>query len=116
MSSTLSSMTGFARLDGAHEDWRWTWELKSVNGRGLELRCRLPQGFDNLEQDLRKAAKENLNRGSINASLTIHTETGETRHRINEAALADAIAMVEKVGAKIKCAPHAPKGSCPCAG
>lgn len=110
MSSTLSSMTGFARHDGAHEGWRWTWELKSVNGRGLELRWRLPHGFDNLEQDLRKAAKEKLNRGSVNASLTMHTDAGETRHRINEAALADAIAMVEKVGVKIKCAPPRAEG------
>lgn len=110
MGASLSSMTGFARLDGAHEGWRWTWELKSVNGRGLELRCRVPQGFDNLEQELRKAAKEKLNRGSINASLTMHSDTGDARYRINEAALGDAITMVEKVNARLNCAPPRAEG------
>ena len=103
-------MTGFARLDGAHESWRWTWELKSVNGRGMELRCRLPQGFDNLEQELRKAAKAKLNRGSVNASLTMHSDIGDTRYRINEAVLGDAISMVEKVNAKLNCAPPRAEG------
>ncbi len=103
-------MTGFARIDGAHERWRWTWELKSVNGRGLELRCRLPQTFDSLEPDLRKTAKEKLNRGSVNVSLTMHSDTGEARYRVNEAALGDAIAMIEKVSMRLECAPPRAEG------
>ena len=110
MSASLSSMTGFARVDGAHENWRWTWELKSVNGRGLELRCRLPQSFDNLEPDLRKAAKQKLNRGSVNVALSLRTENGEARFQINEAALADAVDMVEKINSKIDCAPSTAVG------
>ena len=45
----LSSMTGFARADGAHGSYRWTWELKSVNAKGLEVRLRLPPGWDSVE-------------------------------------------------------------------
>lgn len=105
MSNALSSMTGFARMDGAHEDWRWTWELKSVNGRGLELRCRLPLGFDSIEPELRKCAKTKLSRGSVNVNLTLHSEKAEARYRVNDGALADAIAMVEQIRVKLECAP-----------
>ena len=56
---TLASMTGFARSEGAGAGpmaWSWAWELRSVNGRGLELRFRLPGGFDALEPGLRERA------------------------------------------------------------
>lgn len=45
----LSSMTGFARTDGSGGAYRWTWELRSVNGKGLDVRLRLPPGFEQLE-------------------------------------------------------------------
>lgn len=99
----VSSMTGFARVDDAHEGRRWTWEIKSVNGRGLEMRFRLPPGFDDLELDLRKAAQARLSRGSIGVSLTMQSAADEPRCRINEAALNDAIAMMEKISARLKC-------------
>ncbi len=98
-------MTGFARLDGAHGDRRWTWELKSVNGRGLELRCRVPQGFDLLEPDLRKAAKKTLHRGSLSVNLAMHREAGDTRYRVNQDALDDALVMVERINMRVQCAP-----------
>ncbi|NJO32773.1 MAG: hypothetical protein HC869_06125 [Rhodospirillales bacterium] len=67
----LSSMTGFARGEGSAGETRWTWELKSVNGRGLEPRFRLPPGLDFLEQDLRKALNDRFSRGSFNAFLSL---------------------------------------------
>ncbi len=106
----LSSMTGFAHADGVHERWRWSWELKSVNGRGLELRCRLPQGFDSIEPELRKAAKQKLHRGSINVSLTMRIEAAQSAYRVNDAALTDAMTMIEKISQKIKCAPPRAEG------
>jgi hypothetical protein len=60
---TLASMTGFARSEGASASptaWTWAWELRSVNGRGLELRFRLPGGFDALEPTLRDLAGKHL--------------------------------------------------------
>lgn len=110
MSSTISSMTGFARVEGAHGDRRWTWELKSVNGRGLELRARLPQGFDSLEPSLRKALQEVLNRGSVNASLSLVSESAESAYKVNDKALAVAIAAVEQVRASVKCDPPRAEG------
>jgi uncharacterized protein (TIGR00255 family) len=68
---TISGMTGFARAEGEHAGQRWIWELKSVNGRGLDLRLRTPPGFDALEPAIRAAASAKFKRGSLQASLTV---------------------------------------------
>jgi uncharacterized protein (TIGR00255 family) len=68
---TVASMTGFARTAGEGDGFAWAWELRSVNGRGLELRMRLPPGFDALEPALREAAGKLLKRGNVTANLTI---------------------------------------------
>ncbi|MBB5519854.1 YicC/YloC family endoribonuclease [Amphiplicatus metriothermophilus] len=101
---TISSMTGFARVDGAHEKTRWTWEIKSVNGRGLELRFRLPGGFDFLEPALRKAAGTYFARGWIAAGLAFERGRGAAGLRVNEAALDEAVRLVEAVRRRTDCA------------
>jgi uncharacterized protein (TIGR00255 family) len=68
---TISGMTGFARAEGEHAGQRWIWELKSVNGRGLDLKLRTPQGFDALEPAARAAASAKFKRGSLQASLNV---------------------------------------------
>ena len=67
----LSSMTGFARRHGVAGTYAWNWELKSVNAKGLDLRLRLPPGWDAIEAGLRSRAAETLARGSIQTSLTV---------------------------------------------
>lgn len=99
----LASMTGFARGEGASGETRWTWELKSVNGRGLEPRFRLPPGFDFLEQDLRKALGERFSRGSFNIYLSLKGAAVEGGLLVNRAALKSAIALVEEIRALIPC-------------
>ena len=74
MASALSSMTGFARSEGAADGFAWAWELRSVNGRGLDLRVRLPAGFDAMEPILREAAGKRLKRGNVTANLTLRRE------------------------------------------
>jgi uncharacterized protein (TIGR00255 family) len=64
-------MTGFARAEGEHVGQRWIWELKSVNGRGLDLKLRLPPGFDALEPPVRLATSAKFKRGSLQASLNL---------------------------------------------
>lgn len=103
-------MTGFARVDGAHDGKRWSWEIKSVNGRNLEARFRMPPGFDGLEPELRKALQQKVKRGSVNAGLILHDDGGEPQYRINEAALENAIAMVKSVQSRLDCAPPRPEG------
>jgi uncharacterized protein (TIGR00255 family) len=67
----VASMTGFARTAGADSGASWVWELRSVNGRGLELRLKLPSGFDSLEPRLRGAVAAVFTRGTIQAGLAI---------------------------------------------
>ena len=74
MSKTLSGMTGFARAEGAGSGRRWSWEARSVNGKGLEARFRLPQGLERLEPAARDLAKSRFSRGNIQASLTLRVE------------------------------------------
>ncbi len=68
---TISGMTGFARAEGEHAGQRWIWELKSVNGRGLDLKLRTPPGFDAIEPVVRAATTAKFKRGSVQASLSL---------------------------------------------
>jgi uncharacterized protein (TIGR00255 family) len=68
---TISGMTGFARAEGEHAGQRWIWELRSVNGRSLDLKLRMPSGFDALEPPARAAAAQRFKRGSLQATLSL---------------------------------------------
>ena len=85
-------MTGFARSEGSAAGLAWVWELRSVNGRGLDLRFRLPPGWDALEPGLREAAGKVLKRGNVNAALTLKREV-EARLALDMAALEQALAL-----------------------
>ena len=65
----LSSMTGFSRASGRDARHEWVWELKCVNGRGLDVRCRLPAGLDMLETAARAAATARFSRGNLTMTL-----------------------------------------------
>lgn len=93
---TLKSMTGFARGDGVHGDTSWHWEARSVNGRTLDLRLRLPSGFEALEIRARGLAQEKLARGNCTINLWVKRETGHTEIRLNETALRQAEAVAER--------------------
>jgi len=67
-------MTGFARAEGRTGGLSWVWELRSVNGRGLDLRFRLPPGWDCLEPRLREATSKVLRRGNVTANLSVRHE------------------------------------------
>jgi uncharacterized protein (TIGR00255 family) len=69
-------MTGFGRCEGSAGDLSWVWEVRSVNGRGLEVRLRLPPGLDSQEAALREATTKALKRGNVSATLTIRREQG----------------------------------------
>ena len=93
---TLKSMTGFARGDGAHGDTSWHWEARSVNGRNLDLRLRLPTGFEGLEIRARGLAQEKLARGNCTVNLWVKREAGRTEIRLNETAFRQAQAVAER--------------------
>ena len=98
-------MTGFARIDGAYEEVRWSWEIKSVNARGLEMRFRLPSGLDRLEPALRSAAKARLARGGVVVSLVRPDDSGDTDIRLNDEALNNIISLINEVQKRIECSP-----------
>jgi uncharacterized protein (TIGR00255 family) len=93
---TLKSMTGFARADGVHGDTSWHWEARSVNGRTLDLRLRLPTGFERLEIKARGLAQEKIARGNCTISLWMKRETRRLEIRLNETALRQAKAVAER--------------------
>jgi uncharacterized protein (TIGR00255 family) len=82
--SRLSSMTGFARATGESNGRSWNWEVKSVNGKGFDVRCRLPSGSDALEAAVRAQAAERLKRGNLSVSLTVRRDQAQGQYRVNE--------------------------------
>jgi len=102
---TVSSMTGYARADGAQDGVSWFWEARSVNSKGLDIRCRVPSGHDAIDAAARDAVGKAFKRGSI--SLNLQVERGE-RHvdlKINEAALDQVLALQRELGDRIDAAP-----------
>jgi len=100
----LASMTGFARSAGSVEAVSWAWEVRSVNGRGLDLRLRLPPGFDLLEPVLREETGKLLKRGNVSATLTIKRDDKE-RLAPDPAALEQVLALATTLAARIPGAP-----------
>ena len=98
----IASMTGFAREDGSLDTTSWSWELRSVNGRGLELRMRLPGGLDALEPKLREIAGQKLKRGNVTANLTLKREEAP-KLSVDTAALEQALHLALSLAARI---PH----------
>ena len=98
---SLNSMTGFSRLDGSACGQRWTWELRSVNGKGLDVRLRLPPGLDRLEIPSRTHIGERLARGNVQVSLTLTREGGATTLRVNEEVLSAVITAMNRIGERI---------------
>ncbi|MEP0520949.1 MAG: YicC/YloC family endoribonuclease [Hyphomicrobiales bacterium] len=94
----ISSMTGYGRSEGTFEDRSWYWEIRSVNGKGLDLKFRLPQTFDILDQKCRKYAQSQLGRGNVQCALSLTQSENKSALQINEEALQQAldhIAFVE---------------------
>jgi uncharacterized protein (TIGR00255 family) len=101
----LSSMTGFARGHGVAGAYGWAWELKSVNSKGLDLKLRLPPGWDAIEQPVRARAAEGLSRGSVFANLTVTRQGAAPVARVNEPVLAAVLATLKTLSGKVDAAP-----------
>src|ERR1700687_3734555 len=104
MAVGVSSMTGFARAEGAADGVSWAWELKSVNSRSLDLRLRLPPGFDPLEPQLRAGLARRVRRGNIAATLAV-TRLVPPAIRVNRAMLAQIVALLNELAGAVEAAP-----------
>ena len=90
---TVYSMTGFSQIEGRDETFDWVWEAKSVNGRGLDLRCRLGGGLDRLEPTVRKAVAQHFKRGNLSVSLRLTRHVGSQQVQVNRQLLDELIAL-----------------------
>jgi uncharacterized protein (TIGR00255 family) len=97
----LSSMTGFARGHGVTGAYAWSWEIKSVNAKGLDMRLRLPPGWDAVEVPARKRASEELSRGTVYANLTVERKGVTPTVKINEQVLNAVLAAIDRLDNKI---------------
>jgi uncharacterized protein (TIGR00255 family) len=101
----LSSMTGFARGHGVAGAYAWAWEIKSVNAKGLDVKLRLPPGWDAIEAPVRTRTAETLSRGSVFASLTVRRDGTVPVAQINEPVLAAVLAVLKELSGKVDAAP-----------
>ena len=102
---SIVSMTGFAEAHGTRGNLRWRWEVKSVNGRGLELRLRTPPGLDSIEAAARTLAGERFRRGNLQATLTLEPQEGGRGLKIDAATLAAAIKIAHEISAETGLSP-----------
>jgi uncharacterized protein (TIGR00255 family) len=100
----LSSMTGFARGHGVSGAYSWAWELKSVNAKGLDLRLRLPPGWDAVEGPARNGAAQVLARGTIHGTLTVERQGVAPSVRVNEPVLAAVLATMKGLAGRVDAA------------
>ena len=100
----LSSMTGFARSHGVSGAYNWAWELKSVNAKGLDLRLRLPPGWDVVEGPARHSAAEVLARGTVHGTLTVERLGVTPVVRVNEPVLAAVLATIKSLAGRVDAA------------
>jgi uncharacterized protein (TIGR00255 family) len=98
---SIASMTGFARSEGQEDACSWRWELKNVNARGLDVRCRVPLGFEALEQPVRQRAASALKRGNLSAALSLTWMGGQHGVRINAEVLEQLLALVPQIEARL---------------
>jgi uncharacterized protein (TIGR00255 family) len=101
----LSSMTGFARSHGVSGAYAWAWELKSVNAKGLDVRLRLPPGWDAIDAPVRARTAETLARGTVYANLNVAREGLAPAVRINEPVLDAVLATISRLGERVAAAP-----------
>jgi uncharacterized protein (TIGR00255 family) len=96
--SSISGMTGFGRADGAHGDWAWSVEARSVNGRNLEVRFRGPPGFDGLERHAKTAAQARFSRGQVTLGVQAkRAELGAASLKVNQDILARYLTLANQL-------------------
>lgn len=100
----MNSMTGFASREGGADGLAWTWELRSVNARGLDLRLRLPDRAASLDRPIRARLSAALNRGSVSLGLRLREAGGVSLASPADAALSAAAALAARAQAAMKAA------------
>ena len=92
-------MTGFARAEGSDGTLAWIWEARSVNGKGLDIRCRLPAGYDELDAAAREAAGSRFRRGNVSLALSLDKTQVASPLKVNRAALEAVLSVARELSA-----------------
>lgn len=95
---TLQSMTGFARVEGQIGRYRFAWELRSVNGKGLDVRLRLPPGLEDMEAEVKAAVASRLSRGNLQVGLSLTASDNRMEAVVNRDALDAVLALRAQLG------------------
>lgn len=102
---TVASMTGFARREGGDETLTWTWEVKSVNARGLDIRARVPSGMEALEARARAAVPKVCARGNVTVSLSVDRGERKVRLQVNREMLDQLVRLTRELKEEVDAAP-----------
>lgn len=94
---SLTSMTGYAEIRGSELGANWVWEIRGVNGKGFDLRIRLPEGMDALDAQVRAHARQHIQRGTLNVSLKINREAVAAPVKIVDSGLMAALEALQQV-------------------
>jgi uncharacterized protein (TIGR00255 family) len=94
---SIHSMTGFARTSGQYGNYSWTWEVRSVNGKGLDIRMRLPSGFDALDLPVRNAFGKLFTRGNMSVSLNVSHNQEQAGYRVNHELLKQLVGVMQDI-------------------
>ncbi|KAG1702995.1 hypothetical protein GQR58_004474 [Nymphon striatum] len=94
-------MTGFARTQGQFKDTSWVWELRSVNGKGLDLRLRVPSGYEAVEAAARSELSKHFKRGNIQISLSVTQSASATIPYINQEAAQSLLSAAKELQATV---------------
>ncbi len=101
----LQSMTGFARREGTSGRSRWAWELRSVNGKGLDVKLRLPGGLEALDAEIRRRIAARFSRGNMQVGLSLNAGETQIQTTVNQTALASVLSLREQLRDVIDPAP-----------
>ncbi|MCV6593241.1 MAG: YicC family protein [Silicimonas sp.] len=93
-------MTGFASASGVYETWAWSAEMRSVNGRGLDLRIRVPDWVEGLEPELRKLCQGRLARGNVTIGIRITRESDAGTMVLSDTGLNAALSALAEIEAQ----------------
>ena len=102
---TLSSMTGFARSHGVCGTYAWAWEIKSVNAKGLDVRLRVPTGWDAVEAPVRARVAEALSRGTVYGTLTVTRQGTAPIVKVNEGVLNAVLTTLKDLSGRVAAEP-----------
>jgi uncharacterized protein (TIGR00255 family) len=94
-------MTGFARREGGDAKATWSWEIKSVNGRSLDLRCRIPNGYELLEAAAREAAPKHCARGNVSITLSVGRAEAGPNLRVNRDLLDQLVRLAGELESRV---------------